>query len=263
MEYLEVGKSTIATNFCKVLSQKSDSKILLIDLDTLNGNIDEILRINKVPTNIEMIIDDDKKSGLNYATELIMKNRFDANVFGELVTDAGGFDVLTGNTSLHYCQNVLNESYYQKIIQAAKERYDYIVLDTSSNIFLDATKWAVENANRVLFIIEDNYLSIKKMQQFIDVAVNIWGVFKQKIDIVINKKQKTEVEYDVINKITDGLNVIGEIKINEQENFVSYEKILSTINYIPKRSIFDRFNEMKKNLFVPSKLEKGVVAHAN
>lgn len=246
-----------------MLSQKSDSKILLIDLDTLNGNIDEILQINKAPQNIEMVIDNDKKSGVNYATELIMKNRFDANVFGELVTDAGGFDVLTGNTSLHYCQNVLNESYYQKIIQAGKERYDFIVLDTSSNIFLDSTKWALENANRVLFVIEDNYLCIKKMQQFIEVAVDIWGVFKQKIDIVVNKKQKTEVENDVINKITDGLNVIGEIKLNEQNNMISYEKILSTINYIPKRSILDKFNEMKKNLFIQNKFEKGVVAHAN
>ena len=246
-----------------MLSQKSDSKILLIDLDTLNGNIDEILQINKVPQNIEMVIDSDKKSGLNYATELIMKNRFDANVFGELIIDAGGFDILTGNTSLHYCQNVLNEIYYQKIIQAAKEKYDFIVIDTSSNIFLDSTKWALENANRVLFVIEDNYLSIKKMQQFVKVAVDIWGIFKKKIDIIINKKQKTEVEIEVIDKITDGLNVIGEIKINEQNNIASYERILSTINFIPKKSIFDKFNEMKKNLFIQSKLEKGVVVHAN
>ena len=101
------------------------------------------------------------------------------------------------------------------------------------------------------------------MQQFIKVVVDIWGIFKKKIDIIINKKQKTEVEVDVINKITDGLNVIGEIKINEQNNVISYEKILSTINFIPKKNFFDKFNEMKKNLFASSKIEKGVVVHAN
>ena len=73
----------------------------------------------------------------------------------------------------------------------------------------------------------------------------------------------TEVEYDVIHKITEGLKVIGEIKLNEQDNSISYEKILSTINYIPKRSILDKLNEMKKSLFVQSKFEKGVVAHVN
>ena len=257
------GKSTIAVNLCRALSQKSDSKILLIDLDTLHGNIDEILKINKVPTNIELMLDHDKKCGLNYATELIMKNRFDANVFGELVIEAGGFDVLTGNTSLHYCQNVLEETHYQKILQAAKERYDFIVIDTSSNLFLDSTKWALENANRVLFVIENNYLSLKKMQQLIHIVVDVWGVFKQKIDIIVNKKLKNEVEQEAIYQITDGLKIVGEIKANEEENIGGYEKILSTIHYLPKKSILAKFSEMKKNIFVQSKVEKGVPVHAN
>ena len=257
------GKSTIAVNLCRALSQKSDSKILLIDLDTLHGNIDEILKINKVPTNIELMLDHDKKCGLNYATELIMKNRFDANVFGELVIEAGGFDVLTGNTSLHYCQNVLEETHYQKILQAAKERYDFIVIDTSSNLFLDSTKWALENANRVLFVIENNYLSLKKMQQLIHIVVDVWGVCKEKIDIIVNKKLKNEVEQEAIYQITDGLKIVGEIKANEEENIGGYEKILSTIHYLPKKSILAKFSEMKKNIFVQSKVEKGVPVHAN
>ena len=257
------GKSTFAVNFSKAIFQKSDSKILLIDLDTLNGNIDEILKMKKVPSNIELAIDDDKKSGLNYAVELIMKNRFDSNVFGELVIDVDGVDVLTGNTSVHYCQNVLKENYYEKILQAAKEKYDFIIIDTSSNLFLDSTKWALENANRIFFLIENNYLSIKKMQQFLNVVVDVWGIFKKKIDLVVNKKFKPEVELDVIYKITEGLNVIGEIKINEESNIVSYEKILSTINYLPKKGILAKFNEIKKNLFTQSKIEKGVPIHAN
>jgi len=258
-----VGKSTIAVNLCKAISQKSDCKILLIDLDTLNGNVDEILKIDKIPKNIEIVIEEDKRSGLNYATELIRKNRFDSNVFGELVIDVGGFDVLTGNTSLHYCQNVLEENHYQRVLQAAKEKYDFIVIDTSSNLFLDSTKWALENANRVLFVIENNYLSIKKMQQFIHVAVDIWGIFKKKIDIVINKKMKLEIAHEVLFEITEGLDVIGEIKLNEEENNNSYDKILSTINYLPKKSILDKLSEMKRSLFAQTKLEKGVPVHAN
>lgn len=257
------GKSSIAANFCKVLASKSSAKILLIDLDTLNGNLDEILKIDKVPQNIEIIMDLDKKSGINYASELIMKNRFDSNVFTELVVEANGFDVLTGNTSLHYCQNVLKEEYYEKILKCAKEKYDFIVLDTSSNIFLDSTKWAIQVANRVLFVIENNYLSIKKMQQFINIAINIWGVFKSKIDIIVNKKNKTEVENEVIYKITNGLKVIGEIKQNEESNVISYEKILSTINYIPKKTIIERISDIKKNFFNNEKVEKEVAYNAN
>ncbi len=258
------GKSTIATNICKVLSQKSDSKILLIDLDTLNGNIDELLKINKVPENIEIVIDDDKRSGINYATELIMKNRFDSNVFDELVINADGFDVLTGNTSLHYCQNVLKEEYYEKMLQSAKEKYDFIIIDTSSNIFLDSTKWALQTANRVLFVTESNYLSIKKMQQFINVIINIWGVWKQKIEIIINKKYKSELENEAISRIMEGLKIIGEIKFNEENNMTSYEKILSNINYIPKRNIMEKLGSIRKNFFsIPNKIDKEVVTNVN
>lgn len=258
------GKSTIAVNFCKVLSQKSNSKILLIDLDTLNGNIDEMLKISKVPQNIEMSIDDDKKSGINYAVELIMKNRFDSNVFDELVVNANGFDVLTGNTSLHYCQNVLKEEYYDKLLKCAKEKYDFIVIDTSSNIFLDSTKWALREASRVLFVTEGNFLSLKKMQQFIHVVTNIWGVWKPKIEVIVNKNYKNDIDSEVISRVTDGLQIVGEIKLNEETNANSYEKILSNINYIPKKSMMERIWDMKNNLFgINEKSEREVTIHAN
>ena len=258
------GKSTVAINFCKVLSQKSDARILLIDLDTLNGNIDEMLQISKIPQNIEMAIDDDKRSGINYAVELIMKNRFDSNVFDELVVNANGFDVLTGNTSLHYCQNVLKEEYYDKLLKCAKEKYDFIVIDTSSNIFLDSTKWALREASKILFVTEGNFLSLKKLQQFIHIITNIWGVWKPKIEIIVNKKYKNEIENEVIFKVTDGLKIIGEIKLNEENNAISYEKILSNINYIPKKKIIERILDIKNNFFGASdKLEREGVVHAN
>ena len=98
-----IGKSSFVAKFSKKLSEKSNSKILVIDLDTLNGNLDEIMGINKVPQNVDFLMDDDKKCGLNYAVDLIVKNRFDANVLDELVIHEKGVDVLTVNTSLLYC----------------------------------------------------------------------------------------------------------------------------------------------------------------
>ena len=83
------GKSTIAANFSRTLAKKTSAKILLVDLDTLSGNIDEVLDINKVPQNVEILMDNDKKCGLNYVVELISKNRFDSNVFDELIVKDG------------------------------------------------------------------------------------------------------------------------------------------------------------------------------
>lgn len=79
------GKSTVLRNICRNLSKRSNSKILVIDLDTLNGNIDEIFGIDKVPQGIDVLIDEDKKCGLNYAVDLISKNRFDSNILEEII----------------------------------------------------------------------------------------------------------------------------------------------------------------------------------
>lgn len=234
------GKSTVAANFARVLAGKTTAKVLLIDLDTLSGNLDEILEINKVPQNVEIVMDETKKSGLNYAAELISKNRFDVNVFDELLINTGNIDVLTGNTSLHYCQNVLSEEHYQKVIECAKERYDFIIIDTSSNIFLDSTKWALQMANRIFFVTENNYISMKKSTQLLEIFSGTWGVWKDKIEVIINKENSNGIESELVRKILKDYELIGRIKQGEEQLEMSYARILESIHYIPKVSFFSK-----------------------
>lgn len=239
------GKSTVIANLVKVFSKKTKAKILLIDLDTLSGNLDEILGVSKVPENVEILIDEDKKCSINYIADLVSKNRFDANVLDELIIDCGGFDLVSGNTSLHYCQNVLNENCYNKLIEAAKEKYDFIFMDINSNIFLDSTKWALQEANRVLFVTENSNISLKKSVQMFEVIFNLWNVWKNKIQIVLNKTTSSSFEEDVYTEVTS-LKVIGNIKQNQQEVMESYDRILETLEYIPRKTLIDRLNSGKK-----------------
>lgn len=261
------GKSTIAANLAKLLSKKTNSKILLIDMDTLNGNIDEILNINKIPENVEILIDEDKKCGINYIADLISKNRFDANVLEELVVNAGRFDVVTGNTSLHSCQNVLNVECYKKLIESAKEIYDFIIIDTSSNIFLDSTKWSLQIANRILFVVEDSYICLKKATQMLYVFEELWAIWKGKIQLVVNKETKKDLESETIERILD-LNLVGKISQNSQNDGNQYENILRNINYIPKLTMSERVEKIKKYLSVKKDnmlqmISKGETQHAN
>ena len=241
------GKTTIAANFAKVLAKKTTSKILLIDLDTFSGNLDEILDISKIPTNVEMMLDNDKKCGLNYAVELISKNRFDSNVFDELVIHTNGIDVLTGNTSLYYCQNILNENHYKIILETAKEKYDFIIIDTSSNIFLDSVKWSLQQASKVFFVTENNYISMKKTNQLIEIFTNNWKIWKNKIEIVVNKERISGIDLEVIKKIFNNYKIIGCIKNGEEDEENSYIKILETIKYIPKINLINKIFLSKIN----------------
>ena len=239
------GKSCVITNLVKSFAKKTKAKILLIDLDTLNGNLDELLNVSKVPENVEILIDEDKKCSINYIADLVSKNRFDVNVLDELIIDCGGFDFISGNTSLHYCQNVLNENCYKKLLEAAKEKYDFIFIDTSSNIFLDSTKWALQEANRVLFIAGNSNIDLKKSIQLFEVIFNMWNVWKNKVQIVLNNITSSGIDDEVFTEVSK-LKVIGNIKQNQYENEEAYEKILETLEYVPKKTLIEKINNSKK-----------------
>lgn len=263
------GKTTIAGNFSKILAKKTSAKILLIDLDTFSGNIDEIFDISKIPLNVDLMMDLDKKCGLNYAAELISKNRFDSNVFDELVIRSDGVDILTGNTSLYFCQNVLNDVHYKAILDVAKEKYDFIIIDTSSNIFLDSVKWAIQEASRVFFITENNYISMKKASQLIDIYTNSWKVWKNKIKIIVNKEKGSGIDLEIVSKIFADYQLLGSIKDNEENVENSYIKILETIKYIPKTNLLNRIllnrrpNYQFNNVNNYKTQRNGVVSSAN
>ncbi len=235
------GKSSVICGMVKAFAKKTKAKILLIDLDTINGNLDEILKVSKVPSNVELIMDEDKKCGLNYAADLSIKNRLDTNVLDEIVINCNGFDFLSGNTSLHYCQNVLNEDFYNYLIKCAKEKYDFIFLDLSSNIFLDATKWALKESTNVLFITENTNICLKKSIQLLEVVFNVWNIYKGKFKLVLNRVGG-EIDPDIFAEVLKIKN-IGVIKQNSEAILDSYDKILKHLNYIPKKNLVSLLKE--------------------
>ena len=258
------GKSTLIAELTKTFSKKTNSKILLIDLDTLQGNLDEIIGISKIPENVELLLDEDKKCGINYVADLVLKNRFDINVLDELVIKCGTFDFLSGNTSLHYCQNVLNEQCYEKLLFVAKEKYDFILIDSSSNIFLDSTKWALQNATKILFVTEPSNVCLKKTIQLLDVILNGWKIWKDKIKIVLNQTNINGVSEDVFRELCQ-IEIIANIKQDKQSLAESYQTILEKLKYIPKRNLFEKIgkeknkvlNRMKEKVLTNKIVEKG------
>jgi len=233
------GKSTIAYNLAKNLSKNSYNKVLLIDLDTINGNLNEIIGVDKVNEKIDLLIDEDKKCGINYCADLILKNRFDANILEEIVIKIDNLDFISGNTSLHYCQSVLNEDMYNSILKVSKEKYDFIIIDLSSNIYIDSVKWALKESNRVLFVSEATNVCLKKTIQYIDLMTDIWGIYKEKINFIINKFRLGDIDKEMFSSICN-LRIISTIKQNLENNYTSYESLIKSINYIPKNSLIGK-----------------------
>jgi MinD-like ATPase involved in chromosome partitioning or flagellar assembly len=233
------GKSSIIANLVKAFSRVTKAKILLIDFDTLCGNLHEVLGVDPVPLGVELIIDEDKRNGINFASDLFAKNKFDMNVLEEIVIKQDGFEFLSGNTSLHICQNVLNEKFYSSLIKCAKEKYDFIFLDLSSNVFLDSTKWALRECTKVLFVTENTSVCLKKSIQLLDTAINVWNVYKEKFSLVINRYSASGIDVDIFSEVLK-MKSIGCIKNNMLQAPESYEKILETLEFVPKNNFLKK-----------------------
>lgn len=220
------GKTTIATEFTKILAEKTNAKILLIDLDIVNAGLNRFMRIKKEPYNTEYILPPNKNSSLNYMIDAIDKRKFGANNFNKYVVKIKNFpnlDILTGNKSLYVCKNILSSEYYLRILETAKTIYDYIIIDTSGNIFLDSMQFSILNSTKTFVVTEGNYIALERVLRLILELFPVWGVMKEKIEVIINKYSKKSLDKTIINELLKGYRVAGYIKFSEK-----YEDLINT-----------------------------------
>lgn len=261
------GKSDLLVQIAALLAKMSQAKILCVDLNTEFPSLDCFFGISRQPEEIEYFIGSGRDASLNYMVDSIDKNRFDRNTFEELVIKHKGFgnlDILTGNYSLYDCQNTLNEHYYKAILNKAKELYDFIFLDTSENVFLDSTRFAVTNATRVFFTAEPTVASIRKAAGMLDLFINSWDVSEEKINIVINKQSKYSLDKETVRQLFINFRIHSFIEYNpkhyyclntgqpfvirmQEKEIQQYKMLLEQFNFIEKRSFLNKLFDNRLN----------------
>lgn len=256
------GKSTLLVQLAIILAKKTNAKVLIMDFDTINSGINMFLGEKREPPNPEYINSLDKNGGINYLIDAIDKRVLDCAIFEKNVIKskyANNLFILTGNISLFTCKSVLNNEYYLRILEKAKELYDYILIDTSSNLFIDSTQFALLNANHIFFVAEPTYLSIDRTRRVLKDIFPIWGVYEKKIGIIINKYHKKSPEKAIINSLLREWEISGYIKLSEdydlslnlgkplslvkEEEFLH---LLEKIDIIPKQTLFERIKMQYK-----------------
>jgi len=232
------GKTTIAAQISKILSNKTKNKVLLIDFDTLNSGIHQHFSIKRGLESVGYVLPADKNSSLNYIVDAIDKKCFNANAFEKYVLNSKMFpslDILTGNRSLYICKNILNFEYYTRILEVAKSIYDYIIIDTSGNIFLDSMQFSVMNASKVFVVLEGNYSSMERTYRLLFELFNAWGVHNKKIQLILNKYSRNSVDKMAIKEFFKEYEIAGYISFSEE-----YE---STINSMSSNLVLNNVQE--------------------
>lgn len=108
------GKTLTSINLAGVLARESDAKILLVDADLRRSSVSAQLGLEPGAPGLADLIAGSKKS----LAELIRR------------PDTCGFDVLPAGSSSRSVQKLFRAERFTQILAEARERYDYVLLDT-------------------------------------------------------------------------------------------------------------------------------------
>ena len=182
-----VGKSIYSVCMSNYLNNKKN-KILIIDFDILNNSIHTILGISKY---------NKKKNNKRIINDCIIN--VDNNI-----------SVLTGeNIIKKYKKNI---NYIVKLLEILKEKYDYIIIDTSAECFFDINKTIINKSDINIFLLEANLLEITKATKLLEIYNKNWNIDERKIKIVINKYNKNAISMNIIKKLFSDYEIIGKLE---------------------------------------------------
>lgn len=198
------GKSYISSLIAHIISKKMKLNTLLMDMDIQNSSLD-------LYNNISMA------SGLNSLMEEIDNDNFDANIFSSNISKAHRntkLSYLTNNVSLFDLQNKLSNKYYEKIYNEASNKYDVCVVDLPSAPFFDAVPYFLNKSDEIFFVLNPNFISVRQSIKLIDLIINVWGISKNKIHIVLNKVSSNSLGGNQVSSMLNNQEIQAQIQFD-------------------------------------------------
>ena len=225
-----VGKSIFTINLANSLSNNKN-KILIIDFDILNNSLHTILGIKKYSQKIRNKIKNNNLLKEIKIEELIIKIN-------------SKIDLVSGINLLFDSKYKISSEKVKNILSKLKEKYEIIIIDTSSECFLDYTKEIIKNSNLNIFILEANLLEIKKAKNLLNIYINNWEIPQESINILFNKYNENSIDISILKKIFSGFNILGKLSFNPQYNLIINKNNINKLNIILK----NEYLKINKNL---------------
>lgn len=205
-----VGKSVIAVNLAQICAE-AKKKVVLIDFDILNNSIHTLLGKNKYPINIKKDIENINPT--NY--EKLKEKNID-----ELIQRDREIDFISGVELLFETKYKINEQKVEKILENLKGKYDFVIIDTSSECFFDYTRVIVKNSEKAICISEGNLIEIKKTRNLLNMYIEKWNIDPKKLLILFNKIDKYSIDCEILEKIFGEFNILGKILFSEKYSLI-------------------------------------------
>lgn len=186
------GVTTVASNFALALAQETDTSTLLIDLG---------LPLGDVAINLGMANEYSVDTALQYP------NRLDANMFAKLVVKhSSGLSVLAAPGELP--DNLPTKDAVDKLLEVAREIYDYVVVDAGSRLDLIGST-LFEGTATIYLIAQVGISELRNANRMISKFFFARG---EKLQIVLNRYKPSDLLFDE-TQITKALTRPAQWKI--------------------------------------------------
>lgn len=167
------AKALLTIKISKKLKRKK-SKTLIIDLDLLNMKIFEILNIKNK-----------EEKSLKIEDHIVNQNKY--------------LSLLSGKNLLFKINEKIHTEEIKKIIEKLKEKYEYIIVNTSLECFFELNKMILEQTDSIYLIIEKNIKELMELKNITKIYWENWKIEKEKFNIILAQKKKMELK--ILNEI--------------------------------------------------------------
>ena len=258
IKFIKNNKNIIKNKNIKIIENENDDKLNEIFLEKEEEKEKDNININKKENNKIISISGtggvgksitilkiakylEKKNKKILIIDLDYLNRSIGLILGiseiqEIIKINKKIDLIEYNKKIEIINN----------LKIYKEKYDYILIDTSSEILLELMSKILNISDINIFLVEPNLLGIKKSNTLLKIYTENWNIEKNKIKIIFNKYNKYSIKYEIIKKIFSKFKIIGKIKINEKYDLIINKNNLNyliTNNKNPCKRIIRKINK--------------------
>ena len=215
-----VGKSVFSSIITKLIKNK---KILLIDFDMFNESLNTAFGKKKI-----------------YKTII---NEKENNIFNLIIKINKNVDTLFATDILFNDNLSIDKNKIKNILNSLKEKYELIIIDTTSECFFDYTKEIFKNSNLIIFLTESNLIELKKSKKLLDIYINKWNIKKQKFNIIFNKQNINSIDNKILKVLFSDFKMLGKLKLN-----INYNLLINNNFKIINKKIQKEFTKIIKKL---------------
>lgn len=204
------GKSVVASTLAKYISEIENRKTLLIDFDILNLSISSIFEFENINPKSEI-----KKINNNLHILFDIRKKID----------------------------ISNELYIYKIkelLNKLKNDYEFIIIDTSSNLNYKYVKLVLSYADNIIFLVESNLIEIRKATNMLEVLINDWNIEVDKIKLVVNKVNKYELVNSILEELFLEFEIISKLQYEEKYNLFINQNTNYLIDKMGYKNIYEK-----------------------